>query len=371
MNQTYFLYDEKTFWYTTRDSVLFFPPSDALQPLTALGHVENAETKRRFLSLVQVSGLMDELKTEKSTPITYEQAHLVHTQSHLDRLIELSNADGGDAGYDAPFGRGGYDYARVSAGLVAHGLDIVLSNKDTNAYALSRPPGHHAVAEQGIGFCLLANIPIAIEMAKQTRPDLRVAVIDWDVHHGNGTQDIFYNRNDVLAISLHQDSLFPRHSGPADAYGDGDGRGYTMNIPLPAGTGDGGYAYAMQTMVKPAIEQYQPDVIIVASGYDASGQDPLGCMMLSSRGFVTMTQMVKDMAKTLNINILMTHEGGYCPVYTPVCAQKTLETLADSSIDIEDEFAEIWGEIAGATLQPHQKQAIDTWAKAHPLFNKQ
>lgn len=360
MTDTYFLYDEKSFWHTTRDSVLEVPVGGLLQPLTGLGHVESAETKRRFLSLVHVTGLMDELKAPKTIPATYEQANLVHHSAYLDRLIEQSKGEGGYAGDEnTPFGHKGYDYACVSAGLAIHAVDLVLNNKNTNAYALTRPPGHHAQKEHGMGFCMMANIPIAIEVAKQTRPDLRVAVVDWDVHHGNGTQDIFYDRDDVLAISIHQDDCYPRHYGYADQRGTGAGEGYTVNIPLPPATGDGGYVYAMEKIVVPALKNYQPDLIIVASGYDAGITDPLARMMVSSVGFVTMTNMIKDVASTLKAPIMMTHEGGYCVAYTPILAYKTLETLAGSSLNMPDDFDGVTPDCIYAELQPHQKTVID------------
>ena len=338
---TYFLFDERTFWHTTRDAVLVMPTMGNLQPLSGLGHVESAENKRRFLSMVHVSGLMDELKTKKSQPITDEQANLVHPASYLESLKAQSEGLGGDAGMVAPFGHKGYEYACVSAGLVAEALQLALREK-SHAYALSRPPGHHCLAEAGMGFCLLANIPIAIAIAKQEAPDLRVAVIDWDVHHGNGTQSIFYERDDVFTISLHQEDCFPRQSGFTTDFGEDKGEGYNMNIPLPPGTGHGGYLYAMEQLVIPAVEHFNPDVIIVASGYDAGMTDPLSRMMLTSESFVTMTQMVKELSTAVDAPIVMAHEGGYCVAYTPILAYKTLETLAGSSLNITDDFMVIF-----------------------------
>ena len=365
---TYFLYDEKTFWHTTGDAVLTRPPMGNLQPLTALGHVESAETKRRFLSLVHVSGLFDELKTEKSTPITREQARLIHKESYLQHLEEISKELGGIAGHAARCGHKTYDYACVSAGLAVDALRLVLENPNSHAYALTRPPGHHCLAEEAMGFCYMANIPIAIEVAKQSRPDLRIAVIDWDVHHGNGTQDILYDRNDVLTISLHQADCFPRNSGHAHDYGTGAGDGYNMNIPLPPGTGNGGYVYAIEKMVVPALQNYQPDAIIIASGYDAGMTDPLGRMMVNSKGFMAMTKMIMDVSETINAPIMMTHEGGYCVAYTPILAYKTLETLAGSSIDMEDDFVATWENLAYSDCQSEQKKIIDDMASNHPIL---
>ena len=368
MTKTYFLQDEKTFWHTTRDAVLVFPPIGNLQPLTALGHVENAETKRRFLSLVHVTGLMDELTSAKSKSITREQAEIIHDKKYLDHLQHISEGTGGDAGFAASCGHKTYEYAMISAGLAVDALQLVLDNPKANSYALTRPPGHHCLAEEAMGFCYMANIPLAIEIAKQKNPDLRIAVVDWDVHHGNGTQNILYDRDDVLKISLHQVDCFPRDSGHATDYGTGKGEGYNMNIPLPPGTGDGGYVYALEKMVVPALEKFNPDAIIVASGYDPGMTDPLGRMMMTSPGFVAMTNIIKSASEKLNAPIMMTHEGGYCSAYSPILAYKTLEALAGSSINMEDDFLIGWEGQAGTELQPLQKKLVDDLISAHPFL---
>lgn len=368
MSTTHFLYDENVFWHTTRDAVLYQPPQGYLQPMTSLGHVENAENKRRFLSLVHVTNLIKHLSTPDSKPITYDQARLVHTQDYLDTIINLSQAQGGEAGFGAPFGHKGYNYACVSAGLAVQALSLVLAGKDQSAYALTRPPGHHAESDQGIGFCLLANIPIAIAVAKQTYSDLKVLVLDWDVHHGNGTQNAFYSCDDVLALSLHQNDLFPRDSGHAHQVGDGDGYGYTINVSLPAGTGNGGYLYAMETLFVPAVEKFKPDVIIVASGYDAGWTDPLGRMMVTTEGFVNMTRMVQQASRLCQGRLMFTHEGGYCLSYTPLCAYKTLETLVGVDLNVHDEFTPDYEGLPALDLQPHEKQVIDDLYVNHPFF---
>ena len=368
LNKTAFLYDERIFWHTTRDAVLYIPPQGNLQPVTGLGHVENAENKRRFLSLVHVSGLMEHLHTPRTTPISYKTARLVHTENYLQKIIKLSEQQGGEAGFGATFGHKGYQYACVSAGLATCALQTVLHTKHTTAYALTRPPGHHAESDKGIGFCLLANIAIAIRYAQQTQPDLRILVLDWDVHHGNGTQNAFYNTDQVLTISLHQNDLFPRTSGAVADVGSGAGYGYNINIPLPAGTGDGGYEYALQTLFIPAVEKFKPDVIAVASGYDAGWTDPLGRMMVTRQGFTKMTQIVQSASGICNNRIMLTHEGGYCLHYTPICAYATLETLAGKDMHIQDDFYQDYKNLPDLKCMPHQQQVIDTIYKTHPFF---
>ncbi len=366
--KTHFLYDEKSFWHTTRDAVLYAPPQGHLQPLTGLGHVESAETKRRFLSLVHVSGLIKHLNTHDIPPISYEQARLVHADTYLQKIIALSEQQGGEAGEGASFGHKGYTYACISAGLATYGLALVCANKNQSAYALTRPPGHHAEADRGIGFCLLANIPIAIRCIQQSHPDLRVLVLDWDVHHGNGSQNIFYDDDRVLTISLHQNDLFPRNSGAIGDMGTDKGYGYNINVPLPAGMGDAGYIYALEKIYVAAVHRYNPDVIIVASGYDAGWTDPLGRMCVTSQGFIKMTEIVTAMGHVCKGRILFTHEGGYCLAYTPICAYKTLETLSGKDMGIGDDFATDYENLPDLQLHPHQKHIVDAIYTNHPFF---
>ena len=175
----------------------------------------------------------------------------------------------------APIGPGSYEIAKISAGLACEAVEKVFLGELNNAYALSRPPGHHCLPDKPMGFCFLANIPIAIERAKAKLGLNKVAVIDWDVHHGNGTQQIYYQHNDVLTISLHQEHCFPPGYRGAEDVGENQGHGYNINIPLLAGCGDEAYLYAFESIVLPALDKFKPDMIIVACGYDANAFDPL------------------------------------------------------------------------------------------------
>ena len=158
----------------------------------------------------------------------------------------------------------------------------------SNAYSLSRPPGHHCLADQAMGFCFLANIPVAIEAAKAAHGLGRVAIIDWDVHHGNGTQSIYEQRDDVLTISLHQENCFPPGYSGIEERGRGAGQGFNINIPLPAGSGHDAYLQAMGSIVIPALDRFAPQLIVVACGYDANGVDPLARMLPVSYTHLTL-----------------------------------------------------------------------------------
>lgn len=239
---------------------------------------------------------MDHLTPIKPRPATEAEILRFHTPAHLDKIRRMSAAGGGDASELTPFGSGSYEIALLSAGGTIEAIDAVLSGQVRNAYALVRPPGHHATQDVGMGFCLFGNVAIAVMHAQAVRGVGRVATVDWDVHHGNRTQAAFYDSPDVLTISLHQDNLFPANSGGLHERGIGRGEGYNLNIPLPPGCGDGAYIEAMRRVVLPALERYRPDIIVVPSGFDASGVDPLGRMMVSTEGFRQMTRLLMEAA---------------------------------------------------------------------------
>ena len=234
---------------------------------------------------MEVTGLIRQLQVSSAPVATEEELRRVHPASYLEAFKRLSSDKGGELGERTPFGPGGYDIAALSAGLATEALRTVLKGEQRNAYALSRPPGHHCLPDKPMGFCLLANIAIAIEAAFAEKRAARVAVIDWDVHHGNGTEGIFYERDDVLTISLHQENNYPRDSGNTADRGAGRGEGYNINIPMVPGTGHLGYLHAFERIVLPALHAYKPDAIIVACGFDASGVDPLSRMLATSGTF--------------------------------------------------------------------------------------
>jgi len=239
-----------------------------------------------------------------------------------------------------PFAAGGFEIAALSAGLSLAAVEAVAKGDLDNAYALSRPPGHHALSDFPNGFCLLANIAIAIEAAKAKGLVRRVAVLDWDVHHGNGTEAIFYDRADVLTISLHQEGNYPLDTGALADRGNGAGAGYNINLPMHAGSGHTAYLHALDRVVLPALDTYQPDMIIVACGFDASIVDPLARMQATAETFAEMTQRIKAAAQKLcGGKLVLVHEGGYSEAYVPFCGHATIAALADSDITAPDPHA--------------------------------
>ncbi len=242
-------FHELYLWHDS-NAATFFPPGLTIEPGE---HAENAATKRRFRNLVEVSGLLDHLAPIPSLPLTDEDLALFHTRAYIECIKTLSADRGGDASHLTPFGPGSYDIALLAAGGATAIIDAAARGRIKNGYALVRPPGHHAERDKGLGFCLFANVPIAIMKARAAHKIGRIAIVDWDVHHGNGTQQAFYEDPDTLVISLHQDGLFPRDGrGSREWRGEGRGEGFNINVPLPPGCGTAAYLTAFERLVIPA-----------------------------------------------------------------------------------------------------------------------
>ena len=348
-------------WHDTGTSAWVTPAGLTVEPL---GHIENADGKRRIRNLIEVSGLMDHLVQLKPRPAEEGEIARLHTREYMERIKRASSQDGGDAGDLSPFGRGSYEIALLAAGGCITAVDAVLDGKVDNAYALVRPPGHHAEKDQGRGFCIFANTALAAAHARQARGLSRVAIVDWDVHHGNGTEHAFYNDPTVLTISIHQDNNYPPGSGAIEDTGEGDGKGYNINIPLPAGSGVGAYVATFERVVAPALRAFRPELILVASGLDASAMDPLASMMMTSDGYRKLTQVVLSVAREVcGGRLVACHEGGYSPAYVPYCGLAILEEMAGVRTGLEDPLLDLLAAFGGQELQPHQDAVIQRAAQ--------
>lgn len=364
---TGFFWDERCFWHAGGNYAFLAPVGGLIQPMATGGLPESPETKRRLKSLIDVTGLAAELELSSADPATWDDLARVHPEDFLTRFKALSDADGGELGLRTPFSKGGFELASLSAGLAKEALAAVLRGDLTNAYALSRPPGHHCLPDWPNGFCLLANIAIAVESALAAGLTRRIAVIDWDVHHGNGTEAIFYDRDDVLTISLHQDRNYPLDTGAAEDRGRDTGAGFNLNIPLPPGTGERGYLSAWDRLVIPAIDSFRPDAIVIACGFDASGVDPLGRMLLSAKSFGTLTSRAMDLAdRHCGGKLVLVHEGGYSELHVPFCGHATLAALSGSRIDAGDPLGpRIEGQQPGEAFDAFVEDWIDGLQRSH------
>ena len=373
MKPTAFLHDEQCLWHGTAGLFsLFLPVGRWVQPPAGAGLADSPESKRRILSLLQVSSLASVLEFGGGRVATEEDLLRVHPRSYLDAFKALSDAGGGELGFVAPFGPGSYEIAKRSAGLAIEAVDGVMSGRWQNAYALSRPGGHHCLPDRAMGFCLLANVAIAVEAAIAAHGLGRVAIVDWDVHHGNGTQTIFEARDDVLFISLHQEGCFPPGYGGADDRGLGRGLGYNINIPLLPGSGHDAYVYAMDRIVLPALERFQPELIVVSSGLDANAADPLARMLATADTYRVMTQKLKDLARAhCGGRLALVHEGGYSEAVVPFCVVAVMEALSGHSSDVTDPTREMFQAWQPPARQcQFQRGLLDELASATPLLRE-
>ncbi len=203
------------------------------------------------------------------------------------------------------------DVALVAAGTLLNGVDAVLSGEASNAFCVVRPPGHHATPDRGMGFCIFNNVAIAARYAQRKYGADRILIADWDVHHGNGTQDIFYSDGSVLFFSTHQHPWYPGTGSPAET-GEGEGEGTTLNCPFPAGAGRDEILGAFEQRLLPAAKKFQPDLILVSAGFDSRAGDPLGGFLLTDRDFSDLTLRLMEIADThAHGRLVSVLEGGY------------------------------------------------------------
>jgi len=273
------------------------------------GHPECSDRLRRIVMGLEETGLINELVEVQPTRATPEQIGYVHEESYISE-VELIAGKEGWLDSDTPVSRGSYNAALLAAGGLINATDSVLRGEIKNAFALPRPPGHHAESNEGMGFCLFNNVAVAARYLQKEKNLDRILIFDWDVHHGNGTQDSFYDDASVLYISTHQSPLFPG-TGFINDIGMGDGQGYTVNIPLPASTGDVSYSHVMDEVVVPVSLEFDPDFILISAGFDSHFADPLAGMSLSTAAFANFTENMKMVADETCGNLVLTLEGGY------------------------------------------------------------
>ena len=294
-------------------------------------HVESAERVLNIKGILETGPLKDRIDLRTGRHASDEEILTFHTADYL-KEIKAANAlpvpvriDGGGT----VMADGSYEAAMAAAGTTLDAMKAVMSEPGGPVYSLVRPPGHHAQPTMGDGNCFFNNVALAVESAIAQGAE-KVAVIDWDVHHGNGTQAGFYNRPDVLTISMHMDhgSWGPNHPelGLTGEVGSGEGVGYNRNIPLPYGVGNACYEAIMTDLVTPLIDDFAPDVIIIAAGEDANAFDPNGRMVVTMDGFRCLGQIARNLAaKHCKGRMLLVQEGGYSPTYTAFAAQGMVE----------------------------------------------
>ncbi len=330
-------------------------------------HAERPERLTRTYQLFERAGVLDALARVPAREATVDELELVHPASHI-AVVRGASARGGLewVGPEARTSAGTWTASRLAAGGLLEAVDRVVAAEIGNAFVCCRPPGHHASAEQAMGFCLFNAVAVAARYLQRRHGLERVAIIDWDVHHGNGTQQIFYADSAVLFISLHQDDLYPKGLGTLEQRGVGDGEGLTVNVPLPAGTGDDGYRLAFEQVVAPVVQRFRPDFILVSAGQDAAATDTHGRMSVTTEGFRALTGETKLLAKELcGGRVVAFLEGGYSLDHLPLCNLAIVEALAGLAPSWEHDPLEL---DAPTVLSEHAKQAVHAARHAAGLF---
>ena len=273
-------------------------------------HVERPKRAEEIKMRLEKSGLLANRPDMYVQSVSTELLERAHEPRYLAGLARFASSGGGWIDADTFAGRDSLEIAGLAAGAAVGAVNAVLENRVAHAFALGRPPGHHATRYRAMGFCLYNSAAIAAEAAIASGVE-RVAILDWDVHHGNGTQDIFYERADVLYCSVHQHPNYPG-TGLASEKGSDAGRGFTVNAPLPPGQGDRVYLRLFDELFAPRIEEYEPELLIVSAGFDAHCDDPLAEMLVTERGFADLTERVVDLAgRVTGGRVAAVLEGGY------------------------------------------------------------
>nr|WP_286207191.1 histone deacetylase [Thermomicrobium sp. CFH 73360] len=274
-------------------------------------HPERPARLEAILRYLERTARLDDRRILEPDPADEETIALVHTREYISELREFAARGGGWLDADTVVTSRSFDVARLAVGAAIQAVDVVLAGEVPRAFSLVRPPGHHAEPDRGMGFCLFNNVAIAAQYALERHGLQRIAIIDWDVHHGNGTQAAFYRTDRVFFVSIHQWPLYPG-TGRADEIGEGPGRGYTLNIPLPPRSDDRVYLEVFDRDIEPRLAAYRPELVLVSAGYDAHYADPLAAMAVTEHGFAAMASRVRCWAEEwCGGRLVLILEGGY------------------------------------------------------------
>ncbi len=317
---------------------LFYHPL-FLKHLTGFNHPERPERLSSVLTLLEKEKVFSKVKLLEPEPASFSELTKVHSVNYLNYLKEATQK----AGYldaDTVVSPDSFEAACLASGAVISAVDKILDGEIEKAFCLVRPPGHHALSERAMGFCLLNNLAIGAKHALEERKLRKIFIFDWDAHHGNGLQDIFYDDSSVLYISIHQSPLYPG-TGNFNEIGEGGGKGFTINISVPPGSGDDFYLYIFKRIVVPIVNEFSPDLIMVAAGYDGHFADYLSQLNLTIKGYTEMTKEICVLAsKNCDGRVLFSLEGGYNLEALSHAVLATLNVMASLGLKISEPFKE-------------------------------
>jgi acetoin utilization deacetylase AcuC-like enzyme len=310
--------------YRTRPMALYVRHPSSFGHDTG-GHPENP---RRLAAIEEAMSERDWLGLEhvEAPAATREQLHRIHTPEHVEKIEEIASAGGGLIDLDTVTSEGSWEAALHAAGGAIAATDRLLDEGGGFAFCGLRPPGHHAETGRAMGFCLFNNVAAAASHAIAERGLERVLILDWDVHHGNGTEEIFYDSNQVLYSSIHQSPLYPGTGAVGDV-GTGEGEGFTVNLPVRPGSGPDEFLSLVQHLVVPIAREWQPGLICLSAGYDAHRDDPLAECELDEAAYADMAATIRDLAAELEVPVLVCLEGGYALGALAASVVATLDAL--------------------------------------------
>lgn len=294
-------------------------------------HPENPDRLSSIVNSLEIDSLWRRFKKiiiDIDKDETLDILHSVHSEHHIE-TIEGTAGSYGNLDSDTYYSPESYSVALYAASASIKAVYSVVNGHFRSVFVLARPPGHHATFSEAMGFCLYNNAAVAAEKAKRMGLD-RVLIVDYDIHHGNGTQDIFYKRDDVLYFSTHRYPFYPG-TGKFDEVGEGKGKGYTVNVPLPAGLGDGEYAKIYEEIYTPVAQRFSPDIVIVSAGFDAHYKDPLGDMRLTEEGFSYITDVILKSSPGCK-GFVFILEGGYSIEGLTASVREVLLTMSGAKV---------------------------------------
>jgi acetoin utilization deacetylase AcuC-like enzyme len=284
-------------------------------------HPERASRLQQVAARLESTGLMGQCPRPTWQPASRERLERIHEPGHVETVAAMAERGGGHLDPDTVVSPNSFDVARLAAGAACDAVDRVLAGEDKTALCLVRPPGHHALPERAMGFCLFSNVAIAASVARDEHQLDRVMVVDWDVHHGNGTQDIFYADGQVGFFSIHRWPFYPG-TGDSDETGTGPGLGATVNLPVSFGTPRQTYRDAFAAELEKFADRFQPQLFFISAGFDSHRADPIGSLGLEVEDFADLTSIVRDVAAAhADGRIVSVLEGGYNPPVLAECVE--------------------------------------------------